>query len=199
MIIDLIIKLQEKITELIKERQNRKRRFFEEFYRDIYENLISVHHHYLISLNEIKNLLKENTDSSVVLEFIQSKSSTNKGTRDHIEMTREVIRDVFGKEDFIQAEKDFLNSVDVYLTSYFEGRTPFSGLLWILNELEEELKNGTKLIGITYERRYVERTLQDHMLDEVERTVRWLEQQFSDVSLIYNTLRLDTFNRTKNV
>jgi len=197
--IDLLIRLQEKITELIKERQNRKRRFFEEFYRDIYENLISVHHDYLVGLNEIRKQIRTNPPptQSEIMYFIEKKRAKHKGIRDHIETTNKAISSVYGNENFSQTETDFLKCIDVYLRSYFEGYTAFSGLMRILEELEHESSQGNNL-GYVIDNNGTT-TIQSHMLQEIGQTQRWLEKQFSDTALTYNTLRLVTFNETKNV
>ncbi len=190
---DLIIKLLDKIVELTKERKSRKQGIFNEFYRELFDNLGQVHSNYLVSLQVIKDAIASNQQPEVLKSIISSERAQLKGSRDHIEASIRVISEQINKGDFEQLEVSFLTEIDTYLRSYFNGRTSFSGIGMLLDEIIEELSDQNFSEAEVYSRRYHEDTFRNHMLDEVKSCERWLETQFSDICVIYNTLRVSVF------
>jgi hypothetical protein len=95
--------------------------------------------------------------------------------------------------DLCQDETDFLRAVCLYLTSYFNGRTSFTGLKFLIEDIENEASIGDDLSRRRVERRHKFQTVYEYFDDELARLARWLEFQFSEVSFVYNNLRLRTF------
>lgn len=192
--IDLLIKLIEKIIDLARERKKRHQGIFNEFYREIFDNLSQVHSNYLVSLNGIKDNVRKEQLPSDLRASIMSKRAEMKGARDHIESSMTIISEQINTGSFEQLEVAFLTEIDTYMRSYFNGRTSFTGIASLLDEMSLELASSSFSESGEYRRRFHERTFREHMLDELERTERWLESQFSDICVIYNTLRAAVFH-----
>lgn len=191
--LDLIIKLLDKIVQLTKERKSRKQGIFNEFYRELFDNLGQVHSNYLVSLQVIKDAISSNQQTEILKSIIASERAQLKGSRDHIEASIRVISEQIRKGSFEQLEVSFLTEIDTYLRSYFNGRTSFTGIGMLLDEMIEELSHQKFSDTEVYRRRYHDDTFRNHMLDEVKRCERWLETRFSDICVIYNTLRVSVF------
>jgi hypothetical protein len=191
--VSLLVRLFEKIAELFKVRQGRKKDVFNEFYRDIFDKLSEIHSNYLIALQVIKDGLRKKNSHTQLRDLIYSERATMKAARDYLEASVSVISEQIKGSNLHEYEVRFIGECDTYLRSYFNGRTSFTGLALLYDEMLEELDNKGFDEEQEYRRRFSHRTFRGHMLDELGRTEVWLEKRFSDICIEYNLMRMTIF------
>jgi len=184
--LDLIIKLQEKLSELVKIRDTQNKDFFNEFYRPTYESMISVHQNYVASAEILKAFIQDEPDRDELLAFIQKQRTELLSLRQHIIGVTTLFKLIPHPTKLSQVEIDFIHAVYLYMTSYFDGRTSFTGLKVLVDDIEDCAMIGGRTWYSIIERRHQCRTYKDYLNDELDRLVRWLEKHFSDISFIYN-------------
>jgi hypothetical protein len=70
--IEPVIALKELIVELLKLQSDRQKGVFDEFYRPIFEDLISIHHNYCASVLILQECLKTKPDKETLLKRIET-------------------------------------------------------------------------------------------------------------------------------
>ena len=191
--IDLISKLAEQILNLVKVRQDRKDRIFDEFYRPIFEDMISVHQNYTFAIALLKRKIESRVNLKELKITIDELRAEYLPIRTHLISTAKILSS--DKNNVLsQSEKNFLHSVALYLTSYFGGRTGFTGLSALIDDIDESIitceKDSDFYLQITGVR-YTVDTRQTILREELKRIQLWLEHQFCEISMDYNQLRLE--------
>jgi len=191
--LELFLKLIEQVTNLVKARQTQSDRVFDEFYRPIFENMISVHQNYIYGVAILKEAIDHRDDLKELKTIVEKLRAEYLPIRTHLFNTATVLRSD-KNNSLTQSEKDFLHSVSLYLNSYFDGRTPFTGMAAILDDLDSNLltcgKDSDFYLQIV-SARYTVDTRQTIFREELKRIQTWLEHQFCEISMNYNQLRLE--------
>jgi hypothetical protein len=187
-LLSLMLKLQEKLVELITVRKARSRALLDDHYRPIFEDLISVHRGYLHALNELRSALSSRPTQEELVRLLSKNRASLAPVRANL-LTLTQLFEEAARGSLDDDERDFVREVHLYLTSYFGGRTAFTGLLQLLDDLQAEAA-AEQVIQYNLRRPHLGLdSLEGYFGQGLGRIERWLETQFSETALCYNRLR----------
>ena len=185
--IDSLVKLTEKIVELLKYRQTRKKLLFDEFAKPLYDQIAIVHQDYLSMLGKVKTALETGESlASICTTFSPDRSEKEAQRRAVRPLTNALLLD----NKFAEFQP-FLEAVD----HYFSGPGPTSSSYSIIVETElraaqrrEEVVNAT-FVGRLFNRRsdYVEAPLRN-----VTNNIESLRRYWGRIVEEYAKLKIDS-------
>lgn len=136
--IEQICAVLEKIIDLLKERQIRKKERFSEMFSQLMDKLVSIHGNYITLFEEVISQLKSNSPIPEVTEFLRRE-------RLQYEPHRVLVCATLGKlhQCLDGPEKEFIEQIRIYLLAHLSGTTPSLKLFRYLEWNPEEIKRAS--------------------------------------------------------
>jgi hypothetical protein len=189
----ILVKIFDEVSNLINKKRESKKEYFNEFHRPLFDNLISIHGNYLVGLQMIKSQIKSGKKLDEILAILEEIQIEYKPLREHSISTSKVLSERMYDKKNTNYEVDFIHSIILYLTSYFGGRTAFTGIEALIDKSLRIIKSGKSLDEFLIEKNKVI-GYDEYFLNEIDKIENYLIKQFTDVSLNYDRLRIKCFS-----
>ena len=173
-----IVKLTEKLNELLKLRQGEKRRTFDNVVPPTYTELEKVHADYLKLFESCRRSLKDGTDLDVIAKQLR----TDKVEYEPVRRKLIAVANKYADHPRLKPYSDFFHAVSRYLRSPNENRT--SLLLTEVEQVASEEQPDKSLFGPdpTQERRDKLVRVTDELLNDIREAWMTVAREYAETT-----------------
>jgi hypothetical protein len=182
-----IVEIAQAATEM---NSRSKRRRWEVIHEPLFNRMIAIHHDYTKRLCEFSLKMYKDSPRDALYQDLALVRKALLAERIEVDAYLHRIRSDRIHRNMMLPECAFLQKIDLYLHSYFTGRSAFTGLMYMFDPNCERYR--ARLVAFQIGNAAVDPKQQEARLiaEQLNNAIEWLAVTFSEITFHYHEIRL---------